>query len=91
MENLTSSSNAQSEYLVLQFSYTTAEIQETKFSGETPDPFRFAAPQLPPEENLPVVVTVIDGEPRVVRNEVPPGARRPDPSSRLFELGSNSG
>jgi hypothetical protein len=89
MENL-SSSNAQSEYLVLQFSYTTAEIQENKFSGETPDPFRFAASQRPPEEISPVIVTVIDGEPRLVRDEAPPGARRPNPSSRLFDLGRDS-
>jgi hypothetical protein len=86
MKNLTATSDAQSEYLVLQFSYTTAEIEESRFSGETPDPFHFTAPQPPPEESPLLVLTVIDGEPRLVKDEAPPDARLPDPSSRLFDL-----
>ena len=78
-------SNAQSEYLVLQFSYTTAEIEESRFFGETSNPLYFAMLQ-PPAEMHPVVLTVIDGEARIVKDESPPGARLPDPASGLFRL-----
>lgn len=82
---LNATSDARSEYLVLQFSYTTAEIEEHRFFGETPDPLYFAMPQ-PPDEVLPIVLRVIDGELRVVKDESPPGARLPNPNSRLFKL-----
>jgi hypothetical protein len=82
---LNATSDAQPEYLALQFSYTTAEIEESRFFGETPDPFYFAMPQ-PPDEVLPIVLTVIDGELRVVRDESPAGARLPNYNSRLFKL-----
>lgn len=88
MKNLTTTNDAQSEYLVLQFSYTTAEIEKSRFSGEVPDSFHFAVPQPPMEENSPLVFTVIDGEPRVVKDEVPPDAQLPNPASRLFDLAS---
>ena len=84
---LAATSNAQSEYIVLQFSYTTAEIEESRFSGETPDPFYFAIPQAPVKVH-PVVFTVIDGEARIVKDECPPGAQLPDPASGLFRLAS---
>lgn len=82
---LTATSDAQPGYLVLQFSYTTAEIEESRFTGETPDPLYFAMPK-PPIEVPPLVLTVIDGELRIVRDEPPPGARLPNPASRLFKL-----
>jgi len=81
----TATNDARSEYLVLQFSYTTAEIEESRFSGETPNPLYFATPQ-PPVKVAPIVLTVIDGEPCVVRDEAPPGARLPNRNSRLFKL-----
>ena len=86
---LVATNDAQFEYLVLQFSYTTAEIEESRFSGEIPDPLYFAMPQ-PPIEVTPIVLTVIDGEPCVIRDESPPGARLPNPDSRLFKLASAS-
>ena len=86
---LATTNDARSEYLVLQFSYTTAEIEESRFSGETPNPLYFAMPQSPIEVS-PMVLTVIDGEARVVKDESPPGARLPDPASGLFKLANAS-
>jgi len=80
-----STNDAQCEYLVLQFSYTTAQIEESRFSGDTPNPLYFAMPQ-PPIEVSPVVLTVIDGEVRVVKDEAPPGAKLPNLASGLFDL-----
>lgn len=87
MVSASPTTNAQPEYLVLQFSYTTAQVEESRFSGETPDCLYFALSQQPSEseEELPLVLTVIDSELRVVRDETPPGARSPA-SSSLFEL-----
>jgi hypothetical protein len=81
----TSTNNAQSEYLVLLFSYTTAQIEESRFSGDTPNPLYFVMPQ-PPIEVSPMVLTVIDGEVRVVEDESPPGAELPNLASGLFDL-----
>jgi len=86
---LTATNDARSEYLVLQFSYTTAEIEGSRFSGETPNPLYFVMPQ-PPMEVPPLVLTVIDGEIRVVKDESPPGARLPNPASTLFKLANTS-
>ena len=47
-----------SEYLVLRFDYTTADIEKNTFCGETPDPVHFAMPE-PPVELEPMVLTVI--------------------------------
>ena len=82
---LIATSDAQSEYLTIQFSYTTADIEESRFSGETPNPLYFAMPR-PTMEVSPMVLTVIDGEIRVVKDESPPGARLPNPASGLFKL-----
>jgi hypothetical protein len=82
-------SDAQAEYLVLQFSYTTGDIEGTRFSGEIPDPFYFVTPQ-PPVEIQPVVLTVIDGKPSVVKFAAPPGSQSPNPASRLFKLAETS-
>lgn len=86
---LTTTSNAQPEYLVLQFSYTTAEVEASRFFGETSNPFYFTTPQSPAERH-PVIFTVIDGEARIVKDESPPGARLPDPASGLFRLANVS-
>ena len=85
MMRLIDTSDAQSEYLILQFSYTTADIEESRFSGETPNPLYFVMPQLITEVS-PMVLTVIDGEIRVVKDESPPGAQLPNPASDLFKL-----
>ena len=77
--------DTQSEYLVLEFTYTTAEIEGNRFCGETPDPVYFAMPE-PPIEAAPVTLTVIDGQLRVVRDQSPPGAVLPNYASSLFEF-----
>jgi hypothetical protein len=86
MERSISTSDGQQEYIIKQFSYTTADIENSQFSGETPDPFHFTESQPPMEEFSPVVLTVIDGELRVVKDEAPPEAEMPDPDACFFEL-----
>lgn len=80
---ISSGSSVETEYPYQQFTYTTAEIEGNTFFGTTPDPFYFAAAE-PPTKVTPIVLTVIDGELREVRNENPPNAKLPTP--RLLEL-----
>jgi|GEM_PF-5821937 len=82
---LRESSDANPEYLVQRFFYTTAEIEEMVFWGEVSDPRRSVSSELSAEVN-PVIFTVIDGEARVVKDESPPGAKLADPASGLFRL-----
>jgi len=81
----TNSTNAQSEYLVLQFNYTTAEIERLRFFGEVSGPLYYGVYQ-PSVEIRPAVFTVIDGEICEVKDEFPPNARMPEPSSGIFKL-----
>lgn len=81
----TNSTNAQSEYLILQFNYTTAEVERLRFFGEVSGPLYYDVSQ-PPVEICPAVFTVIDGELCEVKDESPPGARMPEPSSGIFKL-----
>lgn len=83
----TGSSNDEAEYPSLQISYTTADIENNLFFGETPNPLYFIMPE--PLAKMPsAVFTVIDGELREIKNEAPPGARLP--SSRLLEFAGTS-
>lgn len=66
-----SGSNVSEDFVVEEFTYTTADIEKSRFSGERPDPIYFATPETAPEYEE-VVLTVIDGELRVVRNAEPP-------------------
>jgi len=78
---LAATTNVQPEYLAMQFSYTTADIEQARFSGATPDPLYFVMSK-PPVGTPPTTLIVIDGELCVVRHEAPPGAR--PPSGQLF-------
>jgi hypothetical protein len=73
-----------SDYLVLEFNYTTADIEQNSFSGETPNPVYFAESE-PPEKFSPITLKVIDGELYVVKDEIPPGAKLPNYDSYLFK------
>jgi len=85
----TNSTNAQSEYLVFQFNYTTAEIERLRFFGEVSGPLYYAISQ-PPVEVRPMVLTVIDGELCEVKDEYPPGARLPNFLAGIFKLAEAS-
>lgn len=86
---VTNSTNAQSEYLILQFNYTTAEIERLRFFGEISGPLYYGVYQ--PSVNVrPMVFTVIDSELCEVKDEYPPGARLPDFSAGIFKLAEAS-
>lgn len=85
--NRTTTSWSTREYSASQSGYTTTEIWIDP-TGENLIPPISDAPQSPVEAIL--VLTVIDGEARVVKDESPPGARLPDPASGLFKLANAS-
>ena len=78
-------SDGQVEFDISRINYTTAEVEMNWFSGENPDPFYFVMYESPIEMS-PMVLTVIDGEVRIVRDESPPGARILNFESALFKF-----
>ncbi len=74
-----------SEYVAMQFYYTTAEIEQSRFYGELSPSPDLAIPE-PSTEMVPAVFRIVDGEARLLVNQAPPRARFPDPDSRLFRL-----
>lgn len=82
--NWTTTSHSAREHSTSQSGYTTTEVW-IESMGEMLIPLSSGVPQAPMEE-FPMVLTVIDGEIRVVKDESPPGARLPNPASGLFKL-----
>jgi hypothetical protein len=68
-----STTDRRQEYLVIKETYSTAEIQRIRFSGETPDPYAFQTYRAPHSEEA-RVYRIIDGEARIISDEPPPGA-----------------
>ncbi|MBN2003922.1 MAG: hypothetical protein JXA21_11250 [Anaerolineae bacterium] len=81
----TATSDNQSKYVTQQFCYTTAQIEERRFCGEIPDPLYFIMPAQP-DDAPPMMLTIIDGEPRIVKDAPPPGAILPSDNTRLYRL-----
>lgn len=88
MMNWTTTSHSPRDYSTSQSGYTATEVW-TESPGETLIPLSSGEPQ-PPMEVPRMVLTVIDGEIRVVKDEAPPGARLPNPASGLFKLANVS-
>jgi hypothetical protein len=77
--------DGQRDYVSFEINYTTAEIAAHRLSGGTPDPFHFASPE-PVTDIAPTILAVIDGEVHQVKDEIPPGAQLPRPTSHFFQL-----
>ena len=88
MMNWTITSYSPREYPTSLSDYTSTEIRIEPI-GEMPIPLNSDGPRLPMEVP-PMVLTVIDGEIRVVKDESPPGALLPNPASALFKLANTS-
>jgi hypothetical protein len=79
------SANVEGEYVAYQFNYTTVEIEQFRFSGETPNLLYYAV--APPEKEIrPASYAVIDGELCELKDESPPNAQKIGNSSGLFKL-----
>jgi hypothetical protein len=81
--NWTTTSHSSPERSTSQSDYTTTEVW-IESAGE----ILALSPGMhqPSMEVPPMVLTVIDGKIRVVKDESPPGARLPNPASGLFRL-----
>lgn len=82
--NWTTTSHSAREQSTSQSGYTATEIW-TEPVGEMLMSLGSGGREAPMEVSS-MVLTVIDGEIRVVKDEAPPGARLPNPDSDLFKL-----
>jgi hypothetical protein len=67
------------------FTYTTAQISSSRFSGDNPNPVYFMLPSETIQVE-PKVFIIIDGEAKVLRDENPPDAKPSEPESGVFRL-----
>jgi hypothetical protein len=82
--NWTTTSHSTQGYHTSQPDHSATEVRIEPI-GEMLTPLSSDALQSPVDV-FPMVLTVIDGEIRVVKDEAPPGARLPNPASGLFKL-----
>jgi len=82
--NWTTTSHSAREHFTSQSGYTATEIWIEPI-GEVLIPLGSGEREVPMEASS-MVLTLIDGEIRVVKDESPPGARLPNPASGLFKL-----
>jgi hypothetical protein len=82
-------SDALAEYVAYEFNYTTAEIEQFRFSGENPNPLYYAVAPIK-NEIRPASYIVIDGELCELKNESPPDAQKLEDSSGLFKFAMTS-